>query len=220
MTIFINSFIITANIYVRIDVSTINFRIIIQCKWIHYTISLNVRLYAPISRYSDLKEINFIMINFKVYGSIILFDESDKLCWKHEMIFFHWWKKVRYIHYYIPASQYKLIENMDIYVCILATRLHWIYIFRFLINLEINCVSCFKLFIREFIISKTDLIRPVKKICLKYIWTVDLYSIKGYILILFFFISTSLLLGLRMSNHNDNKRYRYIDALYSYNNSN
>ena len=92
--------------------------------------------------------------------------------------------------------------------------------FVFLINLEINCVSCFKLFIREFIISKTDLIRPVKKICLKYIWTVDLYSIKGYILILFFFISTSLLLGLRMSNHNDNKRYRYIDALYSYNNSN
>ena len=36
----------------------------------------------------------------------------------------------------------------------------------------------------------------------------------------FILISSSLKLGLRMSNYNDNKNYRYSDASYSYNNIN
>ena len=35
-----------------------------------------------------------------------------------------------------------------------------------------------------------------------------------------FFISTSSKLGLRMSNYNDRKNYRYKNSSYSYNNSN
>ena len=49
--------------------------------------SLDGRFYDPISVYPDLKEISFIKI-FKVYLSMIGFDESDKLCWKRKMILF------------------------------------------------------------------------------------------------------------------------------------
>ena len=55
--------------------------------------------------------------HFNVYLSMILFDESEKLCWKHEIFLFQKWKKGRYS---MSASQYKPGENAEIYVHIVA----------------------------------------------------------------------------------------------------
>ena len=75
-------------IYVSIDVKYINFYSLYNEKIIQYMRSLDERLYGPISVYTDLKEISYIMIIFRVYLSIVGFDESEKLCWKHEIILF------------------------------------------------------------------------------------------------------------------------------------
>ena len=38
--------------------------------------------------YLNLKDILFIMIIFKVYSSILSFDETEKLWWKHGIFLF------------------------------------------------------------------------------------------------------------------------------------
>ena len=55
-------------------------------------------------------------------------DESEKLCWKHEIFPCQKLKKGWYIRCYVSASQYKSVENTDMYVRIVASWLQFIYI--------------------------------------------------------------------------------------------
>ena len=50
------------------------------------------------------------------------------MCWKHKMVPFQQSKKEIYIRIYVSASQYKSGENTDMYVRIVASWLHLIYI--------------------------------------------------------------------------------------------
>ena len=61
------------------------------------------------------------MIIFKVYLSIIGFDESDKLCWKHEICLIKQKKKVICTRHYMSASQSTSGENTKIHVHIIAS---------------------------------------------------------------------------------------------------
>ena len=85
-------------------------------------------LYYPIVVSPDLKETYFIIIIFKVYFSIIGFDESDKLCWKYGIFLFQQWKKGRYILHSMSYSLYKSVYNTEIYVRIVASWLLLMYI--------------------------------------------------------------------------------------------
>ena len=78
--------------------------------------------------YLNLKDILFIMIIFKVYSSILSFDETEKLWWKHGIFLFTWLNKGKYTCHYMSASQYKPVENTDVYVHITASWSQLIYI--------------------------------------------------------------------------------------------
>ena len=58
---------------------------------------------------------------------MIGFDESYKLCWKHEMILFQLRTKGIYISNSISDLQYKSGDNIDIYVHIVASLIQLIY---------------------------------------------------------------------------------------------
>ena len=77
------------------------------------------------------KRSNLFWLLKYIYGSIIWFDESDKLCWKHEIILFWWCMRVRgsYIGHSMSDIRCKSGEIIDIYVHIIASWLQLIYIF-------------------------------------------------------------------------------------------
>ena len=60
-------------------------------------------LYEIILVYQDLHEIQFIMIGFTVFFSSIGFDESDNLCWKHDIFLRELGNKITYICHYMSA---------------------------------------------------------------------------------------------------------------------
>ena len=86
------------------------------------------RLYYPIEVSPDLRVISIIMTIFRIFLSIIGFDESDKLCWKHNIFLFYKRKKGIYINDSMSASQYRSVENTETCVHIFASWLQLIYI--------------------------------------------------------------------------------------------
>ena len=69
----------------------------------------------------DLKNISFVNIVFKVHMSKIGIDESEKLCWKHEIFIFQKLNIGRCICRCVSALQYNTGENTDMYVHIVAS---------------------------------------------------------------------------------------------------
>ena len=80
------------------------------------------RLYYPVAVYPELKDMSFIHF-VKVYLSIIIFDELDRLCWKHDMFFKNYERKeyifVIYVRFTILIRrQYR---NLRSYCCFMTS---------------------------------------------------------------------------------------------------